>query len=140
MRAKCPKCACEFEIAKPAKPKKDAPSERAEAFATWFRTLIPATVAVPAHWQAAWARIYDDMIRLDQRTPEQIAAVCRAGRADPFWSKQFFTPKKLRQRNNGGAQYFDVFAALSSAARPASRAAVEDGRHCAEPTRPLRRL
>lgn len=128
----------EFEgrIARLSKPTgaKAGPSERGFAFADWFKSLIPATVRVAGNWREAWARVYDDLIRLDARTPEQIAAAVRAGRGSAFWATHFLSPAKLREKDRGGVCYFDKFLALAKAAAPASRQAIESGKHYAEPT------
>lgn len=97
-------------------------SERGIAFADWFKTLLPATVRLAPTWQAKWAKTFDDMIRLDARTPEQIAAVCKWARSHDFWQANFLSPIKLRERDRQGAMYFDRFlAAMNPAA--AKRAA-----------------
>lgn len=103
-------------------------SERGMAFAKWFRTLLPADVRLAAGWEAKWAKTYDDMIRLDARTPEQIAAVCRWARAHDFWAGNFLSPVKLRTRDKQGAQYFDRFLAgmNPAGARRAAKQATQE--------------
>lgn len=97
-------------------------SDRGKAFAEWFATLLPPGCRFAPGWQAKWAKTYDDMIRLDGRTPEQIAAVCRWARSHDFWASNFLSPVKLRTRDKQGAMYFDRFlAAMNPAA--AKRAA-----------------
>jgi hypothetical protein len=61
-----------------------------------------------ANWQVNWAKVFDDMMRIDSRTPEQIHTVCKWARNDPFWSRNFMSPTKLREKKNE-VQYFDAF-------------------------------
>ena len=91
-------------------------SERGFAFADWFRTLIPEITKLEKGWRENWAKCYDDMIRLDSRTPAQIAKVCQWATQDGFWAKNFLSPTKLRKSNKDGVNYFDV---LSSNLAPA---------------------
>lgn len=102
-------------------------SERGGAFAEWFRTLLPPTVRLAPTWREKWAKTFDDMIRLDARTPEQIAAVCKWARAHDFWQANFLTPVKLRERDRQGAMYFDRFLAAMNpqAAQRAAKAGRE---------------
>jgi len=93
-------------------------SERGIAFAEWFRTLLPDTINLSANWKNDWAKCYDQMIALDNRTPEEITKVCRWARADNFWQSNFMAPPKLRKANGEGVKYFDVFLAKSSALAP----------------------
>lgn len=117
------------------KTKTAEPSERGKAFAKWFHQQLPAGVNPSVGWEQSWAHSFDEMIRLDGRTPEQIAAVCQAAFAHPFWSGQFLSPLKLRKRDKAKVMYFDIFAKLSNG--PRSQAAVKAGRHYAEPSREL---
>ena len=104
-------------------------SERGEKFAEWFRTLLPEDARLAPTWQRKWAKCYDDMVKLDGRTPEQIAAVCKWARTHEFWAQNFLTPLKLRQRDRAGAMYFDRFLAGMNpgAARMAAQRAREYG-------------
>ena len=86
------------------------PSERGLKFAEWFATLIPETVKKSTTWQTKWAQAFDDMIRLDSRTDAQISAVCKWARGDDFWSTNFMSPSKLREKDRTGVQYFDRFS------------------------------
>ena len=126
-----------FRHVKPERPKPAAPTPRATAFAQWFRSQLPANVKPGDGWETTWAKCYDDMVRLDKRTPEEIAAVCKAARADAFWTQQFLSPLKLRKRDDAGVMYFDKFAQLTTAKLNRGRAAVATGRHYEEPTREL---
>ncbi len=97
-------------------------SERGLAFAAWFRGTLPADVRLAEGWKLAWARCFDEMLVIDGRTPEGIAAVCRWARAHDFWQANFQTPLKLRQRKDG-ALYFDRFAAAMAGGKGSARRA-----------------
>jgi hypothetical protein len=86
-------------------------SDRGRAFAGWFRGTLAAEARLAAGWEVAWARCFDELLRLDGRTPEQVASVCQWARGHDFWRGAFLTPLKLRQRDPGGAMYFDRFLA-----------------------------
>lgn len=85
-------------------------SERGRKFAVWFRGLLAADARLGAGWEEQWARCFDDLLRLDGRTAEQVAAVCGWARGHDFWRGVFLTPLKLRQRDGSGVMYFDRFA------------------------------
>lgn len=78
-------------------------------FALWFKSSLPESVNLKPNWKQSFAEIYDELVVLDHRTPEQIKEVSLWGRSDPFWKTNFMSPSKLRERNAGGIQYFDVF-------------------------------
>lgn len=137
MKCTCPNCGHQFTATKRQTPKPEAPSERGIAFANWFHSQLPPGTKPTEGWQTKWAQIFDAMIRLDGRTEEQIARVCKAARAHTFWSQQFLSPAKLRQRDKSGVQYFDKFAQLTNHSTPRSVAAAQDGRHYQEPAREL---
>jgi len=65
---------------------------------------------LPKNWLQSWCKSYRDLVRLDNRSPEQIREVCRWGRTDAFWSKNFRSPSKLRERDKQGTLWFDVFS------------------------------
>lgn len=79
-------------------------------FAQWFRSSLPESVNLKPNWQQSFAEIHDKLVRIDNRTPEQIWEVSRWARTDKFWKTNFMSPSKLRDRNPGGIQYFDIFA------------------------------
>jgi hypothetical protein len=84
-----------------------------QRFVLWFIELLQVTGAEPKLTPAVksnWADCYDKMVRIDGRTKEQIAAVCRWARNDEFWRKNFLSPMKLREKKDG-VSYFDVFVA-----------------------------
>lgn len=104
-----------------AKVEKAAVSERGLAFADWFRGTITATANFPKQWKDDWAAIFDAMIALDGRTEAEIAKVCQWARNDDFWSGNFLSPRKLRQRKDG-VMYFDRFSAeMQAGAKGGSR-------------------
>lgn len=90
-------------------------SERGYTFADWFRSTLAPEVRLAVKWRDAWAQCFDMMLLLDERTPEQIAAVCKWARAHAFWGQHFQTPLKLRQRKDG-TMYFDRFSEAMKAA------------------------
>lgn len=79
-------------------------------FAQWFKSSLPESLNLKSNWQHAYAETYDQLVSIDKRTPEQIREVSRWARTDDFWKSNFMSPSKLRDRNSGGIQYFDVFA------------------------------
>lgn len=94
-------------------PASAAPSE-SERFVSWFLALLKETGAEPPITPSVrenWADCYDKLLRLDGRTKDQVKEVCRWARNDAFWRKNFLSPMKLRQKNDGGIAYFDVFLA-----------------------------
>ncbi len=108
----------EAETETDAESKEKKHSERGEKFAEWFKTLIPADSNLASSWKASWAKCFDDMMRLDKRTDEQIMSVCKWARSDSFWSSNFQSPLKLRDRNKDKVQYFDVFSQKMKAPAP----------------------
>jgi hypothetical protein len=80
-------------------------------FADWFRSTLPASFSLNANWRTTFAEAFDDLVRIDKRSPGEIRRVSAWGRSSTFWSGQFFSPAKLRKRNKDGVTYFDVFAA-----------------------------
>lgn len=79
-------------------------------FAHWFKSSLPETVNLKVNWQESFAKVHDDLVRLDKRSPEEIRKVCQWARTDSFWKSNFMAPAKLRDRNTGGIQYFDLFS------------------------------
>lgn len=82
------------------------------SFAFWFMTLLPENLQkrVSKTQFDGWMKAYDQLIRIDKRQPSDIAKVCRYARTDEFWSTNFYSPAKLRKRDNqNGVLYFDRF-------------------------------
>lgn len=96
-------------------------SDDSKGFALWFKQSLPDSQKVNETDLKNWAMTYDEMIRLDGRTPEQIKAVVQWAREDDFWRRNFISAKKLRLKDKSGVQYFDVFdnAMRASVARNA---------------------
>lgn len=108
----------------PDKPAKQA-SERGLKFADWFRSTLPADIRLSKGWREKWAICFDDMLRLDGRDPEQVWKICQWARADEFWQKNFLSPSKLRERDQGGIQYFDRFAERAKEPNKGAKAKAE---------------
>ena len=87
------------------------PSQAGLDFADWFRSTLPERVSLSRRWREEWAGVFDDLVRIDKRTPEEISGVCKWARADSFWAPRFLSPLKLRRRNQEGVTYFDGFSA-----------------------------
>ena len=80
-------------------------------FANWFQSTLDESTNLSKNWRSTFAKIFDDLVKLDHRTPEQVRAVSTWAREDSFWRTNFMSPAKLRKRNGDGVQFFDVFAA-----------------------------
>ncbi len=89
---------------------KKPPSPDGLAFADWFRSTLPESIRLPANWRESFAGTFDELLRLDKRTTDEIRKVSEWARADAFWSTNFLSPAKLRKPNRDGIRYFDVFA------------------------------
>jgi hypothetical protein len=103
----------EKETTSPPPTTPSAPSD-GERFVSWFLALLKETGAEPKLTPSVrenWADCYDKLLRIDGRTKDQVKEVCRWARNDAFWAKNFLSPMKLRQKNDGGIAYFDVFTA-----------------------------
>lgn len=110
--------------------KKQKASERGLKFADWFKTILPPKINLSGNWRENWAKCFDDMLRLDKRTPEEIQKVCQWARSDDFWGSNFMSPMKLRERKDA-VQYFDTFAAKMASAsanghKPAPKRPLQD--------------
>jgi hypothetical protein len=94
------------------------PSDVGLSFADWFRSTLPGDIRLADSWRDQWARCYDDLIRLDKRTKEEISRVCKWARADAFCARHFLSPVKLRRRNPDGVTYFDTLTAQMNGQKP----------------------
>lgn len=96
------------------KPVGPEPSAEALKFVAWFLKLLKDTdapeVKITDATERRWAQTYDLMIGRDKRTKEQVVAVCKWARNDPFWQNNFFSPSKLRHKKDG-VMWFDMFLA-----------------------------
>jgi len=102
------------ETSSPCPKSASPPPDEARKFVDWFIALLAETGAPVAKITPSvrenWADCYDKMLRLDGRTKEQVKAVCRWARNDPFWRRNFLSPMKLRDKKDG-VQWFDLFSA-----------------------------
>lgn len=93
-----------------------------ERFVAWFLDLLRETEApepsLTDSIRAGWARTYVRMIGIDGRTKADVKEVCQWARNDPFWRRNFLSPAKLRQRNDDGVMWFDVFATRARTPEP----------------------
>jgi len=97
------------------KPKPE-PSPDGQEFAVWFRSLLSEALSLPATWKVDFARSYDEMVRIDKRTDDEISEVCQFGMTDNFWSKHFKQPAYLRKISKTvGIQHFDQILDASRA-------------------------
>src|SRR5690554_3072519 len=55
--------------------------------------------------------VFDKLTRIDGYQPEQIQRAIEWARADDFWSSNFLSPAKLRNKDKNGVKYIDVFLA-----------------------------
>jgi hypothetical protein len=97
------------------KKKKDILSENysddAFSFARWFddKYFIENQKNVKKN-HVAWAKEYDALIKAGYNKNEIWKAIDWA-KADDFWSANFFSPLKLREKNKQGVRFIDVFIA-----------------------------
>lgn len=99
----------ERESKSPFKRQKPLPSEDGMMFSEWFMT-IKATNHNPApRDKLRWAETYDKLRRIDGKSDEEIRAVTKWARAHNFWSGNFMSPCKLRDRDKQQVKYYDVF-------------------------------
>lgn len=88
--------------------KKREPSEWGRSFADWFRTLLPDRVQARLKngWRDSWALVFDDCVNIDKRDDVELAKVCEFARSDSFWSRNVFSPCKLRERHKASGLLF----------------------------------
>lgn len=61
---------------------------------------------------------FDNLIRIDNYSFEQVKSAIIFGRTDDFWRSNFLTPNKLREKNKEGVKYIDIFLAKSIKPKP----------------------
>lgn len=87
-------------------------SASADRFVDWFVSLLARTNApepkLTPTIRAGWSDAYEKLRRIDGKEKVEIAKVCEWARADPFWSTNFYSPAKLRERKDGISRY-DLF-------------------------------
>nr|AKH47483.1 hypothetical protein [uncultured marine virus] len=65
--------------------------------------------------KVSWFDTIDKLIRLDKYSKDEILKATKLGRQDvEFWTKQFLSLNKLRQRNSKDIKFIDVFLALNT--------------------------
>lgn len=116
------------EVVHPATGRKErkvpAASKWGFEMALWLRELMPENMRLAATWLDRWAEVFDAMAKLDKRKDDEIVKVCEWARQDSFWSRNFLSPVKLRERNKDGIQYFDVFVSAMQAGKKAEAPAL----------------
>jgi hypothetical protein len=55
--------------------------------------------------------VFDKLVRIDGYTIDDIKNAIQWARGDDFWSKNFLSPVKLRNKNKEQVKYIDVFLA-----------------------------
>lgn len=61
---------------------------------------------------------FDNLIRIDNYSLEQVKSAIIYGRTDDFWRSNFLTPNKLREKNKEGVKYIDIFLAKAIKPKP----------------------
>ena len=75
----------------------------------FFETLSEShQLRITANQKIAWQKTYDDLIKLDNYSHQEIMDVTKFGRESDFWSKNFLSATKLRKSNKDGVKYFIV--------------------------------
>ena len=69
--------------------------------------LFPKEIR-PKERDKKWIDTIDKLIRLDNKSPEEIRAVISWTRNDDFWSNNFLSLTKLRSKKDG-VKYYDIF-------------------------------
>ena len=73
----------------------------------------------------AWARVFDACVVVDSRDDEELAKVCMWAREDSFWSRNFFSPCKLRERHKAsGLLFYDYFLSQMNQSKAVAPAAL----------------
>jgi hypothetical protein len=86
-------------------------------FAQWFKSSLPENTNLSANWRESFAQEFENMVRIDKRSPDEIRQVCRWARQDEFWRSNFYSPVKLRKRKDG-VQYYDILLQKMKSAKP----------------------
>ena len=90
----------------------EEPSDKGQAFADWFATLLEETESSLKPAQAdklAWGKEFDKIIRLEAIKEDQLKHICRWARNDPFWRTNFYSPAKLRKKSRDGVKFLTIF-------------------------------
>jgi len=95
--------------------------DEAYAFADWFaRELKPeslrkVTEKMRNEWALTWYQLRETDGRNTDADKEQLKSAITWARRDPFWSKNFMSPLKLRKKGPDGIMYIDRFIELCRA-------------------------
>jgi hypothetical protein len=85
-------------------------SDDGRKFAQWFNEKMKPESIKPSQSDLdKWGQEYDKLIRIDKKEKKQITDAVTWAREDEFWTKNFLSPLKLRQKNKDGIMYIDVF-------------------------------
>ncbi|NTV02459.1 MAG: hypothetical protein HGB04_06690 [Chlorobiaceae bacterium] len=87
--------------------------EESERFAEWFANeLKPPSISGTKTELEQWAMVWYHLRETDGRdNGGEMAEAVAWARGDPFWSKNFVSPLKLRSRDKQGQMYIDRFIA-----------------------------
>lgn len=84
--------------------------EEGRNFAAWYdKNLCPKSIKNTKADLEKFAKEYEKLRRIDGKTKNEIAAAVQWARTEEFWSKNFLSPMKLRQKDKQGVMYIDVF-------------------------------
>ncbi|MGB0131174.1 DUF4373 domain-containing protein [Chlorobium sp.] len=81
-------------------------------FADWFNDkLCPSDIKPTVSMITQWALTWYKLRELDKRDKEHMKEVISWARTDEFWSRNFLTPIKLREKDDQGRMYIDRLTA-----------------------------
>lgn len=78
-------------------------------YAKYFKTLLPESQKVTNSDLINWAKTFDDLMKIDCRSPDEIYKVSEWARKDEFWESNFLSARKLRNKDKNGVMYYDIF-------------------------------
>lgn len=84
------------------------PQKNEEAFLLneWAKSFFSETYIGKSSFET-----FDKLIRIDKYHPDEIKKAIQWARGDDFWSVNFLSPLKLRNKDKNGVKYIDVFLA-----------------------------
>lgn len=88
-------------------------SDEGKFFADEFRKTLPPSHKVTDTDLKNWAITFDDLIRIDSRTKDEIYTAVKFARKDEFWCTNFMSATKLRMKDKAGTYYIDIFLSKS---------------------------
>ena len=80
-------------------------------FVEFWKTLMPVGFKYPEGHKTKYLDLYDKLVRIDGYKKDEIFQICQKAREDDFWSKNFMSPIKLRNKDKNGITYYEVFKA-----------------------------